>query len=105
MSLSYGNTSLSAGAAQNQAAPVANGEIVDALLELNRVLDGLEVTARSVFARLTPVLQPESDIAGRTGAGDAPRNTPFGAELAQIQGRVERLQQHAMDVSLRLALP
>lgn len=101
---SYVSSSLSAGAAQNQAVPVANGEIVDALHELNRVLDNLEVVAGGVFERLAPVLQPEADIAGGT-APSLPRNTPFGAELARIQGRVERLYSHAADVSNRLALP
>lgn len=38
-------------------------------------------------------------------APNSPRNTPFGAELARIQGRVERLYSHAADVSNRLALP
>ncbi|WP_241120763.1 hypothetical protein [Achromobacter xylosoxidans] len=104
MSLSYVSSSLSAGAAQNQAAPVANGEIVDALLDLNRVLDNLELMTDSVFGRLAPVLQPQADIAGGA-APNSPRNTPFGAELARIQGRVERLYSHAADVSNRLALP
>ncbi|MFY2034836.1 hypothetical protein ACOTDT_16970 [Achromobacter xylosoxidans] len=105
MSLSYVNSSRSAGAAQNQPTPVPNGEIVDALHELNRVLDNLEVVAGGVFGRLAPVLLPEADIGHATQASAAPRNTPFGAELARIQGRVERLHSQAADVSFRLALP
>lgn len=102
---SYVNSSRSAGAAQNQPTPVPNGEIVDALHELNRVLDNLEVVAGGVFERLAPVLQPEAGVGHGTEASIAPRNTPFGAELARIQGRVERLHSQAADVGFRLALP
>ncbi|OMG85423.1 hypothetical protein [Achromobacter xylosoxidans] len=102
---SYVSSSLSAGAAQNQPTPVPNGEIVDALHELNRVLDNLEVVVGGVFERLAPVLQPEADIARAAQMSATPRNTPFGAELARIQGRVERLHSQAADVGFRLALP
>ncbi|MGZ0105173.1 hypothetical protein [Achromobacter sp. KK8] len=102
---SHVSSSLSVGAAQNQPTPVPSGEIVDALHELNRVLDNLEVVAGGVFERLAPVLRPEADIAGGTCASNAPRDTPFGADLGRIQGRIERLHSQAANVSFRLALP
>jgi hypothetical protein len=102
----YSNSPMVSSGPLERTAPLADGEILDAIFELNRVLDGLEVSAGSIFNRLVPVLQPELPPQAATcGSAGAIRVTPIGTELARIQGRIERMHQQASDIGSRLALP